>query len=74
MSKSEVFEYLKRYTDMTDKEIKRSLDTLIFYPDTAEGYEEFKQNLIGCLRDPEEVPESWERLEKIGDYRFDFCL
>jgi hypothetical protein len=60
---------------MTKHDIEKHIkDGISVYENSEVGYEEFKEEMLGNLNDEEEIPEMWEEMEVIGDYRMDFVL
>ena len=75
MTNEKLFELLKKKTNMTEHDIKKHIkDGISVYENSEEGYEEFKEEMLGNLNDEEEIPEMWEDMEVIGGYRMDFVL
>lgn len=75
MNNEEVKAYLGKHTNMSKYDIERHIrDGYEMYPNNGKGYTEFADNLLAALFDVEDVPECWEQLEVIGDYKFDWTL
>ncbi len=68
MSGRELFEFLKKNTNMTEKEIQRDIDAgAMVYSNDVEGFKEFFDNCVGALCDEEDIPDMWVNLELIKD-------
>ena len=75
MNNEEIRAFLKRNTNMSDHNIDRRLaDGVSVHQNSATGYEEYKQECIGGLCDEEEISGMWDKLEIIGEYKFDWVL
>ena len=65
-----LFWYLSKETHMLKSEIRRQIkEGVALYQDNPFGYKEF-----ASLCDEEEASEAWEKLDVVGNYRFDWTL
>lgn len=70
-----IFNILKTYTNMTDSDIRRHISQGVsVYENTPDGYEDYKVECISGLCDEDDIPEMWEALEVVGDFRIDYYL
>ena len=46
----------------------------MIYKNNADGFSEFRENAIEGMNDEEDIPEMWDGLDIVGDYRIDFAL
>ena len=75
MTDEKLYELLKKETNMTENDIKKHIDDGIsVYENNNVGYEDFKEEALANLNDEEDIPEMWEKMDIIGDYRMDFEL
>lgn len=75
MTNTEMMNYLKEFTNMTEHDIERHVnDGIISYSNSEAGFEEFKENCLAGMMDEDDINDMWEDLEVIGSYRMDFCL
>lgn len=44
------------------------------YENTEAGFADFRNDALTGLNDEEDIPEMWDELDIIGDYRMDFSL
>ena len=73
LSEREKEEILKKGTNMTNHDIKKHIQNgASFYPNSEAGYKAYFDQCIACLNDEDEIPDMWDSLEVIGDYRVDF--
>lgn len=42
------------------------------YENTEAGFADFRNDALAGLNDEEDIPEMWDELDIIGDYRMDF--
>ena len=60
---------------MTESDIKKHIeDGISVYENNEAGYKDFKEEALGNLNDEEDIPEMWEKMDIIGDYRMGFAL
>ena len=75
MNNEEIRAFLKRNTNMSDHDINKHLaDGVSAYQNSTAGYEEYKQACLGGLYDEDEISGMWDKLETIGEYKFDWVL
>lgn len=75
MTNEKLFELLKKETNMTESDIMKHIeDGIMIYENNAAGFSEFRENEIEGMNDEEDIPEMWDKLDIIGDYRMDFSL
>ncbi len=75
MSNEEIRTFLKENTNMSDHDIDKHLaDGVFAYQNNTAGYEEYKRECLGGFCNEEEIPEMWDKLETIGEYKFDWVL
>ena len=73
LKKKKKEEILKKYTNMSEHDIKKHIQNgACFYTNNDEGYKAYFDECIGCLNDEYEIPDMWNSLDIIGDYRVDF--
>ena len=75
MTNVKLFELLKKETNMTDRDIQKHIeDGIMVYENTEAGFSDFRNDALSGLNDAEDIPEMWDELDIIGDYRMDFSL
>lgn len=75
MTNEKLFELLKKETNMTDHDIQNHIeDGILVYENTESGFENFKNDALAGMNDEEDIPDMWDKLDIIGDYRMDFAL
>lgn len=75
MTNEKLFELLKKETNMTDHDIHKHIeDGILVYENTESGFEDFKNDALAGMNDEEDIPDMWDKLDIIGDYRMDFAL
>lgn len=75
MNSAELKKYLAEHTNMTERDIDKHInDGITVYSNDDAGYSEFKENCINALCDEDDVPDMWNELDVVGDYRMDFVL
>lgn len=75
MTNEKLFELLKRKTNMTDHDIQKHIeDGIMVYENTEAGFADFRNDALAGLNDEEDIPEMWDELDIIGDYRINFSL
>ena len=73
MTNEKLFELLKKETNMTDHDIQKHIeDGIMVYENTEVGFADFRNDALTGLNDEEDIPEMWDELDIIGDYRMDF--
>lgn len=75
MTNEKLFELLKKETNMTESDIMKHIeDGIMIYKNNADGFSEFRENAIEGMNDEEDIPEMWDGLDVVGDYKMDFLL
>lgn len=73
LSESEKEEILKKCTNMSEHDIKKHIQNgACFYTNNDEGYKTYFDECVAGLNDEYEIPDMWNSLDIIGDYRVDF--
>lgn len=73
MTNEQLFKLLKKETYMTDHDIQKHIkDGIVIYEDSEDGFADFKNDALAGLNDEEDIPDMWDKLEIVGDYRMDF--
>mgnify|MGYP001542389201 FL=1 len=74
MTNEKLFELLKKETNMAESDIMKHIeDGNMIYKNNADGFSEFRENAIEGMNDEEDIPEMWDGLDIVGDYRMDFA-
>nr|DAQ42581.1 MAG TPA: hypothetical protein [Caudoviricetes sp.] len=74
MTNEKLFELLKKETNMTDHDIQKHIkDGIVIYEDNEDGFVDFKNDALAGLNDEEDIPDMWDKLEIVGDYRMVFA-
>lgn len=75
MINEKLFELLKKETNMTDNDIQKHIECgIAVYDNNEAGFIEFRDDALAGMNDEEEIPDMWDKLDIIGDYRIDFAL
>lgn len=72
LSNSEKEEILKN-TNMTKHDIQKHIQNgACFYTNDENGYKAYFAECVAGLNDEDEIPDMWNSLDVIGEYRVDF--
>ena len=73
LTEREKEEILKKYTNMSEYDIKKHIQNgVCFYTNNENGYKAYFDECVVGLNDEDEIPDMWNALDVIGDYRVDF--
>ena len=75
MTNEKLFALLKKETNMTDDDIQKHIeDGIMVYENTEAGFADFRNDALAGLNDEEDIPEMWDGLDIVENYRMDFAL